>query len=58
LRPQRYSTSADGQIANAGQIAAFLGHAPLAALHALAALYHHFVRRDGVLVRMLLGGTE
>jgi cytochrome b561 len=29
----------------------------LAALHALAALYHHFVRRDGVLVRMLPGGT-
>ena len=29
----------------------------LAALHAAAALYHHFVRRDGVLVRMLPGGT-
>ena len=29
----------------------------LAALHALAALYHHFVRRDGVLLRMLPGGT-
>jgi len=28
----------------------------LAALHAAAALYHHFVRRDGVLLRMLLGG--
>jgi cytochrome b561 len=29
----------------------------VAALHAFAALYHHFVRRDGVLVRMLPGGT-
>ncbi len=29
----------------------------VAALHALAALYHHFVRRDGVLLRMLPGGT-
>jgi cytochrome b561 len=29
----------------------------LAALHAAAALYHHFVRRDGVLLRMLPGGT-
>ncbi len=29
----------------------------IAALHALAALYHHFVRRDGVLLRMLPGGT-
>ena len=28
----------------------------LAGLHAAAALYHHFVRRDGVLLRMLLGG--
>ncbi|RWM35223.1 cytochrome b [Mesorhizobium sp.] len=27
-----------------------------AGLHALAALYHHFVRRDGVLARMLPGG--
>jgi cytochrome b561 len=29
----------------------------LAALHAAAALYHHFIRRDGVLLRMLLRGT-
>ena len=29
----------------------------LAALHALAALYHHFVRRDRVLLRMLPRGT-
>jgi cytochrome b561 len=29
----------------------------VAALHAAAALYHHFVRRDGVLLRMLPGGT-
>jgi superoxide oxidase len=29
----------------------------LAALHAAAALYHHFVRRNGVLLRMLPGGT-
>ena len=29
----------------------------LAALHAGAALYHHFVRRNGVLLRMLPGGT-
>ena len=29
----------------------------VAAVDALAALYHHFVRRDGVLVRMLPGGT-
>ena len=29
----------------------------LAALHAAGALYHHFVRRDGVLLRMLPGGT-
>ena len=29
----------------------------VAALHAFAALYHHFVRRDSVLVRMLPGGT-
>ena len=29
----------------------------LAALHAAAALYHHFIRRDGVLLRMLPGGT-
>lgn len=29
----------------------------LAALHAAAAFYHHFVRRDGVLLRMLPGGT-
>ena len=28
----------------------------LAGLHALAALWHHFVRRDGVLARMLPGG--
>jgi cytochrome b561 len=26
-------------------------------LHAAAALYHHFIRRDGVLLRMLPGGT-
>ena len=30
----------------------------LAALHAAAALYHHFVRRDGVLLRMLPGRTD
>jgi len=30
----------------------------VAGLHALAALYHHFVRRDGVLLRMLPGGTR
>ena len=29
----------------------------VAAIHAAAALYHHFVRRDGVLLRMLPGGT-
>ena len=29
----------------------------LAALHAAAALYHHFVRRDGVLLRMLPRGS-
>jgi cytochrome b561 len=29
----------------------------LAALHAAAALYPHVVRRDGVLLRMLLRGT-
>ena len=29
----------------------------LAALHAAAALWHHYVRRDGVLMRMLPGGT-
>ena len=29
----------------------------LAGLHAVAALYHHFVRRNGVLLRMLPGGT-
>ena len=29
----------------------------LAALHAIAALYHHFVRRDGVLLRILPGGA-
>jgi superoxide oxidase len=29
----------------------------VAGLHALAALYHHFVRRDGVLLRMMPGGT-
>jgi cytochrome b561 len=29
----------------------------LAALHAAAALYHHFVRRNGLLLRMLPGGT-
>ena len=29
----------------------------LAALHAAGALYHHFFRRDGVLLRMLPGGT-
>jgi cytochrome b561 len=28
----------------------------LAGLHALAALWHHFIRRDGVLTRMLPGG--
>jgi cytochrome b561 len=28
----------------------------LAALHAGAALYHHFIRRDGLLLRMLPGG--
>jgi cytochrome b561 len=28
----------------------------LAGLHAAAALYHHFVRGDGVLLRMLVGG--
>ena len=30
----------------------------LAALHAAAALYHHFVRRDDVLLRMLPRGTR
>ena len=30
----------------------------LAALHALAALWHHFVRRDGVLLRMWPAGQE
>ena len=29
----------------------------LAGLHAAAALYHHFVRRDGILMRMLPGGA-
>jgi len=29
----------------------------LAALHAAAALWHHAVRRDGVLIRMIPGGT-
>lgn len=29
----------------------------LAGLHAAGALYHHFVRRDGVLLRMMPGGT-
>jgi cytochrome b561 len=29
----------------------------VAALHSAAALYHHFVRRDGMLLRMLPGGT-
>jgi len=29
----------------------------LAAFHAAAALWHHYVRRDGVLLRMLPGGT-
>ena len=29
----------------------------VAALHAAAALYHHFVRRNGVLLRILPGGT-
>jgi cytochrome b561 len=28
----------------------------IAGLHAAAALYHHFVRRDGVLRSMLPGG--
>lgn len=30
----------------------------LAALHAAAALYHHFVKRDGVLLSMLRGGRS
>lgn len=30
----------------------------LAGLHALAALYHHFIRRDTVLVRMLPGDRQ
>jgi cytochrome b561 len=29
----------------------------LAGLHAAGAVYHHFVRRDGVLLRMMTGGT-
>ncbi len=29
----------------------------LAGLHAAAALYHHVVRRDGILLRMIPGGT-
>jgi cytochrome b561 len=29
----------------------------LAAVHAAGALYHHFLRRDGVLMRILPGGT-
>jgi len=29
----------------------------LAGLHAAGALYHHFVRRDGILLRMMPGGT-
>ena len=29
----------------------------LAGLHIAGALYHHFIRRDGVLVRMMPGGT-
>ena len=29
----------------------------LAGLHAAAALYHHVVRRDGILLRMAPGGT-
>ncbi|MEW6629628.1 MAG: cytochrome b [Pseudomonadota bacterium] len=30
----------------------------MAGIHALAALYHHFIRRDGVLTRMLPAGRE
>jgi cytochrome b561 len=29
----------------------------LAGLHAAGALYHHFVRRDGILLRMMPGWT-
>ena len=39
---------------------AFLGYVTLGlvAIHAAAALYHHFIRRDAVLVRMLGFGTR
>jgi cytochrome b561 len=30
----------------------------LAGLHAAGAVYHHFVRRDGILLRMMAGGTD
>jgi cytochrome b561 len=30
----------------------------LAGLHAAGAVYHHFVRRDGILPRMMIGGTD
>ena len=30
----------------------------LAGLHAAAAVYHHFVRRDGILLRMMIRGTD
>jgi cytochrome b561 len=35
---------------------AWYGMLTLVALHVLAALYHYFIRRDGVLQRMLPGG--
>jgi cytochrome b561 len=29
-----------------------------AGVHAVGAVYHHFVRRDGILLRMMIGGTD
>lgn len=47
--------SALGELTDWGDVHGWLGDTLmwLAGLHALAALYHHFVRRDGVLAAML-----
>lgn len=49
-----------GGAADWGEVHGLLGDALmwLAGLHALAAIYHHFVRRDGVLLAMLPGPAK
>ena len=51
------ANSAIAKLADWGDVHKFLGDAImwLAGLHAAAALYHHFILKDGVLATMLPG---